>query len=1668
MLVLAPLVVWAAVVIGQEAEPPLPGEQPLEDAEVVVEGEVPPPDPADDENGFLIRFIQNLLSGPGREVRISGISGVLSSQATIAEISVADAEGVWLRIDNVSIDWSRRALFLRRIQVSELTIGAIHYFRPALPPEPTAPRLADAEAQPFALPELPLALRVEALEVGALRLGEAVLGEAAELTAEGRLTLEGGDLDTDLRIVRTDEPGGQFRVAAVFSNETRVLDLDVALSEPPGGLVATALDIEGRPAIDLTLQGAGPLEDLDVAFALDADATRLASGDVTLRGVPEGLAFTADFAGVLAPLVPADYRDFFAGESRVRLAGVNLDPGGLRLDEITVDGDALTLAGFVELGPDNFPTRLELEGTVGDPRDPPLTLPVPGGQTRLHSGILFVSYGEGQRWEGRFDLDRLLLGDIEIEDLTLEMGGLAENLRDPERRNVTIHVEGIATGLWAEDPSVRLALGDRIDFFADAALPPDAPTRIRQLQIAGASLSIFTAGTLEDWVYSGRHAARIADLAPFSGLAERPLEGGIDIRATGDVLLASGGFDLLLDGTAENLRIGEPQIDPLLAGVTTLSGRISRDEAGLRTDAFTIANEQVSFTSTGIVSGDETDIGFEARLADLAIVVPEASGAVVASGSVTGAEGAVFVSVEAGMPQGRLLGQQVSNLSAGFDGNVLNGDITGALRGTGALNGSQVALEGDLALVGETRSLSDLVFMVGANRITGTIAQQGEAPIEGELAVAAPNISQLAALALVEAEGAANARLRLGPARVGQGLALAAEVRDLAVAANRVASLDLEAEVEDAFGVPLVEGSLAAEDIVAGGIELVRLAAEATQTEPDQMAFAAETLFAWGTEASLSGGLERLVDGFALTLAALDLEQDGLTARLAAPATVTIRDDVVALSPLALDLAEGRLEAEGVVADDTLDIDVTLSRVGLALANALQPDLAAGGVVDGTARITGPTAAPAIAFDLTALDVTARPLAELGLPPLSLAATGEGEAGLLTIDTRLTSPDGLDARAAGTLPIEDLETGPVDLAVEITALPLALVDAVLDQGLEGSLAGSARVAGSLAAPEVAFDVTATGVSLAATREAGLPAFQVEATGETVDERLALEALLTGPGGIAARATGSVPLDAGLLDLSIDIDALPLATLDPAAGDVGLRGTLSGSAQVAGTTAAPEAAFSASVSGFSMEVLRENLVPPLAITATGTFADETITLAQASVSGPGNIALTAGGTIPLTGPGLNLTVAGGVPLGLADAALADRPAALSGRAEFNLVVTGALADPQFSGPVTIDAATFVDAPTNLRLDAIALDAVLQNRTMIVNAFTARSAQGGRISGSGSVGLDPEAGFPLDLQVGFSRFGYTDGTLLTTRVDGDLTITGPLAAGAGQIAGALDLDVTEISVAEGLGPTGGLALEAVSHRNPPRSVLETLERARLDEPVTQRPAGTPGIMLDILVRAPNQIFVRGRGLDVELGGDLRVTGPVTDIAPVGEFSLIRGRLGILGRRLEFQEGSLQLVGNLDPIIFFVARTETDEATAVVTVSGRASEPEISLSSEPELPEDEVLALLIFNRSVQELTPFQLAQLASAAAELAGAAGNGLLAQFRGALGLDDLEIIAADNGGAAVRAGRYIDDNIYLDVETGTGGDARVTINLDVTRNITARGTVATDGTSTIGIFFQRDY
>ncbi|MDD9329806.1 MAG: translocation/assembly module TamB domain-containing protein, partial [Bartonella sp.] len=89
--------------------------------------------------------------------------------------------------------------------------------------------------------------------------------------------------------------------------------------------------------------------------------------------------------------------------------------------------------------------------------------------------------------------------------------------------------------------------------------------------------------------------------------------------------------------------------------------------------------------------------------------------------------------------------------------------------------------------------------------------------------------------------------------------------------------------------------------------------------------------------------------------------------------------------------------------------------------------------------------------------------------------------------------------------------------------------------------------------------------------------------------------------------------------------------------------------------------------------------------------------------------------------------------------------------------------------------------------------------------------------------------------------------------------------------------------------------------------------------------------------------------------------------------------------------------------------------VIVRGTIDNLDIQFSSQPVLPQDEVLARLIFNRSLNELSPFQIVQLTAAAAELAGASNTSLLNTLRSHIGLDDLDVVVDKKGNTGLRVG-----------------------------------------------------
>ncbi|MFC3208371.1 translocation/assembly module TamB domain-containing protein [Aquamicrobium soli] len=557
-------------------------------------------------------------------------------------------------------------------------------------------------------------------------------------------------------------------------------------------------------------------------------------------------------------------------------------------------------------------------------------------------------------------------------------------------------------------------------------------------------------------------------------------------------------------------------------------------------------------------------------------------------------------------------------------------------------------------------------------------------------------------------------------------------------------------------------------------------------------------------------------------------------------------------------------------------------------------------------------------------------------------------------------------------------------------------------------------------------------------------------------------LVIGLGGGTATVSGTAGQTLGIDAVLANV---PLSLANAFSPGLQAGGTVSGTAKVTGAAADPKVAFDIKAAGVGVAQTRDAGFGGIGIAADGSFAGKKLSF-KSSISEGSGLALKGGGSVTLAGtPDLALDFSGPVPFAFLSRKLAEQGLSLSGTANVNVQVRGPASKPAITGTVTSSGARFIDAGTGIAINDIALDVGMAGNVARINRLTGKLSTGGTLTVGGTVGLDAAQGMPADLSIKLADGRYTDGRVVTANLAGDLTVKGPIAS-APVVAGTINLGRTVITVPEKL--PGSLSALGVKHKNAPAAVREQ-DRA-LKPAASSGGGGSGGLSLDITVNAPSQIFVQGRGVDAELGGNLRLTGPTSSPQAVGAFTLKRGRLEILGKRLTFTEGTLTFSGSLVPYINLVAQSSASDATVTITVSGEATDPKFTFSSVPSLPEDEVLARLIFGRSMSNLSPLQIAQLAEAAAQLAGVGGStSLLQNLRSAIGVDDLDVTTDDQGGTAVSAGKYLNDRTYLSLQKGEKpGSGKARIDLDVGKGVKLRGEASETGEAKGGIFYEREY
>jgi translocation and assembly module TamB len=211
------------------------------------------------------------------------------------------------------------------------------------------------------------------------------------------------------------------------------------------------------------------------------------------------------------------------------------------------------------------------------------------------------------------------------------------------------------------------------------------------------------------------------------------------------------------------------------------------------------------------------------------------------------------------------------------------------------------------------------------------------------------------------------------------------------------------------------------------------------------------------------------------------------------------------------------------------------------------------------------------------------------------------------------------------------------------------------------------------------------------------------------------------------------------------------------------------------------------------------------------------------------------------------------------------------------------------------------------------------------------------------------------------------------------------------------------------------------------------------------------VDVAVTVPRNSWVRGRGAALDVTGVLRLEkNPGDSLRISGQVDTVRGTYRFQGKRFDIRRGAVSFEGSAtpDPLLDIEATHRVRDITIVIVLSGRASDPIVTLSSEPTMSEDDVLSYLFFGRSTSQLGSKQpTGNLDRAATALA--AGIALQEASRlveDALPVDTIDVrIEEDGSSGDVGVGKYLTNDLFVRYERGFGTTATDGVRIEMRLN-----------------------
>jgi translocation and assembly module TamB len=234
----------------------------------------------------------------------------------------------------------------------------------------------------------------------------------------------------------------------------------------------------------------------------------------------------------------------------------------------------------------------------------------------------------------------------------------------------------------------------------------------------------------------------------------------------------------------------------------------------------------------------------------------------------------------------------------------------------------------------------------------------------------------------------------------------------------------------------------------------------------------------------------------------------------------------------------------------------------------------------------------------------------------------------------------------------------------------------------------------------------------------------------------------------------------------------------------------------------------------------------------------------------------------------------------------------------------------------------------------------------------------------------------------------------------------------------------------------------------------------------------IRLDLDMDLGENFLVKGRGLDAQLGGALKLSA-ANGASPTsrGSLRVIRGNYSAYGQHLEIERGILNFQGPLDnPSLNILAWRRNQTVEAGVALTGTALSPRVNLVSSPNVPDSKKLSWLVLGHDLEASDGQDFSAMqAAAGALLSGNESLALQQKIARAAGLEEVSIRGA--GGlenSMLTLGKRLSSRAYLSYEQGlTGVGTLMKINYTLTKRLSAQAQAGTTPAADLFYTFSFD-